>query len=179
MNKLFIPVILGTAREGRQSEKVAKYLVEEVKKAGYETELVDVKDHLFGHTVSIGVGFEQVLPWQAIVKKAQALIFVIQEYNHSFPGELKILIDSLDEEYMQMPVGLLGVTSGGFGGTRAVDHILPVLRTLGMVVIPTSLNVAKVETFFDEKGLPTQASFAGKMKDFFDELALYSKKLKS
>ena len=32
------PVILGTARAGRQSEKVAKFILEEVKKSGIETE---------------------------------------------------------------------------------------------------------------------------------------------
>lgn len=41
---MYVPVILGTAREGRQSEKVAKFMLGEVKKAGWETELLDVRD---------------------------------------------------------------------------------------------------------------------------------------
>ena len=44
-DKLFIPIILGTAREGRQSEKVAKFVLAETKKhPNITTELLDVRD---------------------------------------------------------------------------------------------------------------------------------------
>ncbi len=42
---LFIPVILGTARQGRQSENVGRFVFEETKKrADVETELIDVRE---------------------------------------------------------------------------------------------------------------------------------------
>ena len=42
---LFIPVILGTARQGRQSEHVAHFVFEQTKKhVDVETELIDVRD---------------------------------------------------------------------------------------------------------------------------------------
>lgn len=44
MVKLFIPVILGTARKGRESEKVARFILEEVKKYNLDSEFVDVGD---------------------------------------------------------------------------------------------------------------------------------------
>ncbi len=40
-----IPVILGTGRVGRQSEKMANFVLEQVEASGIETELLDVKDH--------------------------------------------------------------------------------------------------------------------------------------
>jgi NAD(P)H-dependent FMN reductase len=41
---IFIPVILGTSRQGRMSEHVAKFVVEEVgKREGVETELIDIR----------------------------------------------------------------------------------------------------------------------------------------
>jgi NAD(P)H-dependent FMN reductase len=40
---LFIPVILGTARQGRRSEHAARFVFEQTKKrAEIETELIDV-----------------------------------------------------------------------------------------------------------------------------------------
>lgn len=40
---LFIPIILGTARQGRRSEHVARFVFEQTKKrADIETELIDV-----------------------------------------------------------------------------------------------------------------------------------------
>ncbi|MGH9945331.1 MAG: NAD(P)H-dependent oxidoreductase, partial [Pyrinomonadaceae bacterium] len=42
---LFIPVLLGTSRQGRMSEHVARFVHEEVRKrAGVETELIDVRE---------------------------------------------------------------------------------------------------------------------------------------
>jgi NAD(P)H-dependent FMN reductase len=42
---LFIPVILGTSRQGRQSEYVAKFIVEQVAvHEGVETALVDIRE---------------------------------------------------------------------------------------------------------------------------------------
>ena len=41
---LFIPIILGTARQGRQSEHVANFILSEMKKRPeIETELIDVR----------------------------------------------------------------------------------------------------------------------------------------
>ena len=41
---LFIPVILGTARQGRKSEHAARFVFEQAKKrAGIETEFIDVR----------------------------------------------------------------------------------------------------------------------------------------
>ena len=45
---LYIPVILGTARKGRASENVAKFVFGEVqKREGVETELIDVRELKF------------------------------------------------------------------------------------------------------------------------------------
>ena len=42
---MYIPVVLGTAREGRQSEKVAGFIYRLAQKAGLETEIVDVREY--------------------------------------------------------------------------------------------------------------------------------------
>lgn len=43
---MYIPIILGTAREGRQSEKVANYVLSEVIKYGLGSEILDVRDYM-------------------------------------------------------------------------------------------------------------------------------------
>lgn len=48
---LYIPIILGTAREGRRSEKVAEYILSEVRnRTGIESEIVDVRDYRLSAT---------------------------------------------------------------------------------------------------------------------------------
>lgn len=49
-----IPVILGTAREGRFSDKVAKFILEQVKKAGITSEIIDVRDYRIPATNKTG-----------------------------------------------------------------------------------------------------------------------------
>jgi len=44
---LFIPVILGTAREGRPSEKAARFMLQKALDAGLESEVLDVRDYLW------------------------------------------------------------------------------------------------------------------------------------
>lgn len=144
MKKLFIPLVLGSARDGRESEKVARFVYGELVALGIcETQFIDVRDFLFGKTVDESE--VQVKVWQGIALKADGFIIVSPEYNHSFPGELKILLDSLDEEYIGKPVGLCGVSSGQFGGARMIDHIKPVLIELGMVPLRTCIHFPKVE----------------------------------
>jgi NAD(P)H-dependent FMN reductase len=44
---LFIPVILGTTRQGRMSEHVARFVLEEIaKREGVTTQLVDIREVL-------------------------------------------------------------------------------------------------------------------------------------
>ena len=155
MQKLFIPVILGTAREGRQSDKVARFLLEQFKLSDQvETELVDVKDHLFGHTHPSWEEFEITKPWKELASRMDGAVFVVPEYNHSFPGELKIMLDSALEEYKDKPVILAGVSSGMFGGARGLVDFTYYATRLGFRPLSGGdfLNFAKVGESFNEDG---------------------------
>lgn len=45
LNNFYVPIILGTAREGRESEKAAKFVLQEAIKYGLKnTEIIDVRD---------------------------------------------------------------------------------------------------------------------------------------
>ena len=156
--KLHIPVVIGTARDSRESAKVAAFVAETIAKhTDVTTEVVDVKGHVTA-AVTIppwGTGGANEVPtkWQEIVQKSAALILVVPEYNHSFPGELKLLLDSLYEDYAGMPVALVGVSAGTLGGARVIDHIKPVLIELQLVPIKSAVNVSRVAEAFDEAGV--------------------------
>ena len=96
MSNLFIPVILGTARAERESEDVAKFVFEIMKQTGIETELVDVREfHL--EATSKALASDTSKKFKELVLKSDGFIMVVPEYNHSFPGELKIVLDQLYE----------------------------------------------------------------------------------
>lgn len=125
---MFVPILLGTGREGRQSEKVAKFVDQEVKKAGLETEIIDPRDYL----TSPFTQASESSKWAQKIKKAKALIIIVPEYNHGFPGELKLMLDMLYDEYKDKKVLVCGVSTGLWGGARAVELLYPILIELDL-----------------------------------------------
>jgi len=169
-----IPVILGTARAGRQSEKVAKFMLEEVKKAGIETEIIDARNFRTEATDNTQEG-PQANKLSAIMEKADAFIIVSPEYNHGYPGELKMMLDMLYDQYAGKPVGFCGVSAGGLGGARGVEQLRQVVIELHMLPIREALYFPVVQNLFDENGrMKDPVSYNDRVKSFLDELTKYA-----
>jgi len=175
---LFIPVILGTVRQGRASENVARFVFGEVQKRGdVETELIDIRDL---HFTADDAGEQIKHPqFSATCERADGFVIVTPEYNHGYPGMLKHALDSNLKEYIHKAVGICGVSAGGFGGTRVIEALLPVLRELGLVTIFWDGNFSRADRSFDEQGKildePVQVK---RMERFLNELIWMSKVLR-
>src|SRR5436305_9488180 len=131
---VFLPVVIGTPRQGRLTEPVAKFVFGEVsKRCDIETELIDIRKI----PIRMDDAGEALKDSQfcAKVERADGLIIVAPEYNHSFPGLLKHVLDTNLKEYIHKAVGICGVSAGPFGGARMIQSLLPVLRELGLVAI--------------------------------------------
>ena len=175
---LFIPVILGTVRRGRASENVAKFVFGEIqKREGVETELIDICELKFP---SDDAG-EQIKDAQfsETCERADGFVIVSPEYNHGYPGLLKHVLDSNLKEYIHKAVGVCGVSAGGFGGVRAVQSLLPVLRELGLVTIFWDGNFSGAQGLFDEAGdLKDRATHEKRIDKFLGEVIWMSRVLR-
>jgi NAD(P)H-dependent FMN reductase len=166
---LFIPVILGTARQGRESENVARFVFEQTKKrAPLETELIDVREL----PMKLDDAGEQMRDpkFSATIERCDGLIIVTPEYNHGYPGLLKHALDMNLKEYIHKAVGICGVSAGAFGGARAIEGLLPVMRELGLVAIFEDVNFGKVGTLFDEHGNLLDQNYVHRVDKFLNEL---------
>jgi NAD(P)H-dependent FMN reductase len=167
---LFIPVILGTPRQGRQSKLVAQFVVKQVAaREDVQTELIDIRNL----AISINDAGESIKDPQfsATVERADGLILVVPEYNHGYPGLLKHVLDTCLKEYIHKAVGLCGVSAGAFGGTRVIQNLLPVMRELGLVTTFYDLNFSHVQSLFDESGqLMDEDTQIRRFDRFMDEL---------
>ncbi len=124
-----IIVLLGSTREGRASEGIAKYVTTQLQQLGATVTLVDARDLLKDHPLT-----ETDIPaWMALASKADGFVIVSPEYNHGYPGAVKLVLDGAYDEYEKKPVGFVGVSSGPFGGIRAVEQLRQVCTELGMV----------------------------------------------
>ncbi|MBW4667314.1 MAG: NAD(P)H-dependent oxidoreductase [Cyanomargarita calcarea GSE-NOS-MK-12-04C] len=171
---LFIPVILGTTRQGRQSEHVAKFIVEQIAtRDDVETELIDIRKIAIA-TNDAGESIKDP-QFSATVDRADGLIIVAPEYNHGYPGLLKHVLDSCLKEYIHKAVGLCGVSAGPFGGTRVIQNLLPVMRELGLMTIFYDLNFGNVQRLFDESGnLIDKQTYIRRLDKFMNELVWMS-----
>ena len=174
---LFIPVILGTTRQGRMSEHAARLVFDEVaKRPGVETELIDIARlplpvNDAGEAIK-DAGFAEKM------NRADALVIVSPEYNHAFPGLLKHVLDSCLKEYIHKAAGVVGVSAGPFGGSRMIQGLLPVLRELGLVCIFWDINFSSVQDVFDASGKLKDEAFPRRIDKFLKELIWMAKTLR-
>ncbi len=85
---VFLPVIIGTPRQGRLTEPAANFVFGEASnRDDIETELIDIRKI----PIRMDDAGEALKDSQfcATVQRADGLIIVAPEYNHSFPGLLE------------------------------------------------------------------------------------------
>jgi NAD(P)H-dependent FMN reductase len=164
-----IPVILGTTRKGRLSTSAAQFVVEQLeKRKNVVTELIDIA------TLSLpvddaGEGVKD-RRFSDAMQRADAIVVVTPEYNHSFSGLLKHVLDSCLKEYIHKAAGIVGVSSGAFGGSRVIEHFQPVLRELGLVSIFWDINFANIDKVFDSSGKLLDEAYIRRSDKFIGEL---------
>jgi NAD(P)H-dependent FMN reductase len=174
---LFIPIVLGTARQGRQSENVARFIFEQAKKRGdVETELIDVCKL----PMRLDDAGEQMKDptFSATIERCDGLIIVTPEYNHGYPGLLKHALDMNLKEYIHKAVGICGVSAGSFGGARVIEGLLPVMRELGLVTIFEDVNFGNVRNIFDEQGKLLDQAYVRRVDKFLNELTWMARVLR-
>jgi len=175
---VFAPVILGTPRQGRASEHAANFVVDLVSKRNdMRTELIDIRNI----RLSIDDAGEAIKDskFSATVAAADALIFVVPEYNHSFPGLLKHVLDTNLKEYIHKATGVCGVSAGPFGGARMIQNFLPVLRELGLVTIFWDVNFGLAGQLFDPKtGQISDPAYTRRVEKFLNELVWMARVLR-
>ena len=175
--KLFILVLAGTTRERRQSIKAAEYVAEVGKTyKELEVQLVDPSEFNFPGDGNDPEGKDP--RYSELTSRADGFFIVTPEYNHSFPGSLKRMLDSELENYIHKPVALAGASSGGWGGVRAVEALVTSVREMGLVATFTSAYFPRVQSTFDETGKPVDEKTEASVRRAYDELIWMTKLFK-
>lgn len=179
MKKLFIPIIVGTTRPNRYSIHAAK-LIHQIASSlpEIESQLVDPKDFNLPGDGDAPENRDE--KYTAITDQADGFVIVIPEYNHGYPGSLKRLLDSELKNYIHKPVTLVGVSSGPWGGVRAIENLSPVVRELGLMASFADLHFPKVKKLFSEQGEiddENREKYEKRIKKAYQELIWLTKTL--
>lgn len=174
---LNIPVILGTVRQGRMSERVADLILDHLTaEDDVVTELIDIAT-LDVATNDAGEAVKDQ-SFSDKIATADGIVIVVPEYNHGYPGMLKHVLDSNYAEYTHRAVGLVGVSAGPIGGARAIESLLSVVKAVGLVPIVWDINVGNVGEAFADDGTITDARLDSRIDGFVGELIWMSATLR-
>jgi len=87
------------------------------------------------------------------VSPVSKFIFVVPEYNGSFPGILKTFLDSMHpREWADKDACLIGVADGRAGNLRGLEHLTGILHYLKMHVYHDKLPISIVNKVMDTEG---------------------------
>jgi len=175
---VFLPVVIGTPRQGRLTEPAATFVFGEVsKRSDIETELIDIRKIAI-RMDDAGEALKDS-EFSTTVARADGLILVVPEYNHSFPGLLKHVLDTNLKEYIHKAVGVCGVSAGPFGGARMIESLLPVLRELGLVTIFWDVYFGTAGKLFDSAtGKINDPAYTRRVEKFLNELVWMARALR-
>ncbi|RZK57779.1 MAG: NADPH-dependent oxidoreductase [Pedobacter sp.] len=150
-----ITIIAGTNRPNSNTLKVAKFYQNQLAEKGLKTELLNLQDlpETLISTDLYGKRSEAFSEIQDLVTKTSKFLFVIPEYNGSFPGVLKTFIDacSFPESFYDKKACLVGISSGKYGNIRGIEHFNGVCAYLHLNVMPLRIHISDIKTELDEK----------------------------
>lgn len=147
-----ITIISGTNRSDSLTAKYARHLMVILTELGQEAHLLDLAEvelelltSIVYHPAKMSPALKEL---QAkYVLGAQKIIILAPEYNGSFPGVLKLLIDGISvNEYAGNFTGkvtaLVGISSGRAGNLRGLDHLAEIISHMGGWVLPNRLPIS-------------------------------------
>ena len=142
-------IIAGTNRNGSNTLKVAKEYQRILSEKGIAANLFSLEGV---NVMQRDAAFEKIE--NEIIIPTQFYIFIAPEYNGSFPGVLKMLIDTGKSHalWWHKKALLTGVSTGRAGNLRGIDHLTGILNHLKITVHPNQLPISSVDKILNESG---------------------------
>ena len=177
-------VFAGSARRESLNKKLARVAADAVRAAGGEATLIDLDDY----PIAVYHGdleAEQGMPENArklreLVMAHEALLVASPENNASVSSLLKNVLDWLSRSigagkgadnglapWRGKVAGMMTATPGQYGGVRGLPHLRQIFGSLGVIVLPTQVQLGHADEAFDDLGKLRDA----KMQHAVDKLA--------
>jgi NAD(P)H-dependent FMN reductase len=157
---LEILVFYGSVRTNRQGIKAARYIVNRCRERGHEVDLIDPREDPLPLLDRMYKEYEKGQAPEVLerlagkIRRADAFVFVIGEYNWGPQPGLKNLTDHFLEEWYWRPAAVVSYSPGRLSGVRAGSAWHPILSEMGMIVTSSTLAVGPIAATFDEQGEP-------------------------
>lgn len=145
-----ITIIVGTNRKDAVSREIADIYQQLLQKKQVETQILDLselpKDFIYTALYENSGKNEAFNQFKQTIESNDKFVFIVPEYNGSFPGVLKAFIDGLEYPSVlsNKKGALVGVAAGMQGGAIALSHMTDVLNYLGVNVLAFKPKLAHI-----------------------------------
>jgi len=146
-----VKIIVGTNRKNSVSKVIAHTYQSILKERGVESEILELEDlpiDFIGTAMYENNGKNEAYnSFHDKIAEGKKFIFIVPEYNGSFPGILKSFIDGMTypNSFRNKKCALVGISSGVGGGGIALSHLTDIFHYLGMHVLALKPKLAKIE----------------------------------
>lgn len=151
-----IVVVSSTNRPDSNTLKVSKIYQSILKSKNIDAKILDFTR--LPENISFAETFGKRSPAyseliQEYVSQIHKFVFVVPEYNGSFPGILKTFLDSVHpREWANKDVCLVGIADGRAGNLRGMEHLTGIMNYLKMHVYHNKLPISIINKVMDSEG---------------------------
>ncbi|MFD2202292.1 NADPH-dependent FMN reductase [Shivajiella indica] len=146
-----IKIIVGTNRKNSISNTLAELYQDILQQLGSPSEILKLEDlphdFVFSALYDKNGKNPEYNEFHKKVREGNKFVFIVPEYNGSFPGVLKAFIDGMTypNSFRNKKCALVGISSGIGGGGIALSHLTDIFHYLGMHVLALKPKLAKIE----------------------------------
>lgn len=150
-----ITIISGTNRQNSVSAQVARLYQSLLAQHQEDSNIIDLadlpKDFIYTALYDNNGKNPEFNRFLEQLRASDKYVFIIPEYNGSFPGVLKAFIDGMEypNSFQDKKCALVGISSGMQGGGLALSHMTDIFNYLGMHVLALKPKLARIEKNFD------------------------------
>ena len=152
-----IVIIVGTNRPNSMSRKIAEYYQNILAQRNTESLILDLVE--LPHDFTVSALYEntgkndQFNSLKALLETTDKFIFIVPEYNGSYPGVLKAFIDGLPypNSFSNKKAALVGLSSNMQGAAIAMSHLNDVFSYLGMNTLALRVKLAQIRSHYSDQ----------------------------
>jgi chromate reductase, NAD(P)H dehydrogenase (quinone) len=170
-----ITIVSGTNRRNSVTKKIALHYETLLQSKNIETNMIDLVDlpsDFIETALYENEGKNETFnSFRDQMVDGQKFLFVVPEYNGSFPGILKTFLDGLKfpGTLKGKKCAMIGISSGMQGGVIAMSHLTDIFNYLGMNVLALKPKLTRVDSLMENDRL-VDASSIRRINDQADAL---------
>jgi NAD(P)H-dependent FMN reductase len=181
-------LVFGSYRRDANGMRVVRFLEKQLQQRPQQVTTVLAKewdlpmlDRMYKE-YEAGQAPEKLEKLREIVLNTDLFLVVSGEYNHTIQPGLTNLMFHFLEEYRFKAAGIVSYSPGGFGGARMAVHLRAPLAEMGLITIPSMLNIPGVHRALTQEGTPAEGEAGAALEKFsarfVDEAEWYARALR-